>query len=137
MSINKKNHLAEIRRTLQLAIPVIVGMVASFSMNFVDTVMSGRLPERDVALAALGIGGAVWSADLVVTDTDRDTCAQLVTNLSYSWIWGGKNVSGVVEYFFNGFGQPDGQYDPDRLAQNPELIRRLDARTVDALTRFD
>ena len=62
---NQKNHLAEIRRTLQLALPVIIGQTAIFSMNFVDTVMSGRLPERDVALAALGIGGAVWSSMLM------------------------------------------------------------------------
>lgn len=60
-----RNHFAEIRRTLQLALPVIIGQVAVFSMNFVDTVMSGRLPNRDVALAALGIGGAVWSSMLM------------------------------------------------------------------------
>jgi MATE family multidrug resistance protein len=65
-SITKgKNHLAEIRRTLHLALPVIIGQLAVFSMNFVDTVMSGRLPDRDIALAALGIGGAVWSSMLM------------------------------------------------------------------------
>jgi MATE family multidrug resistance protein len=65
-SITKgKNHLAEIRRTLQLALPVMIGQMAVFSMNFVDTVMSGRLPNREVALAALGIGGAVWSSMLM------------------------------------------------------------------------
>jgi hypothetical protein len=62
---NGKNHLAEIRRTLQLALPVMVGQLAVFSMSFVDTVMSGRLPNRDVALAALGIGGALWSSMLM------------------------------------------------------------------------
>jgi MATE family multidrug resistance protein len=60
-----KNHLAEIRRTLHLAAPVMIGQLAVFSMNFVDTVMSGRLPNRDIALAGLGIGGAVWSAQLM------------------------------------------------------------------------
>ena len=65
-SITKgKNHLAEIRRTLHLAAPVIIGQLAVFSMNFVDTVMSGRLPNREIALAALGIGGAVWSSMLM------------------------------------------------------------------------
>jgi MATE family multidrug resistance protein len=65
-SITKaKNHLAEIRRTLQLALPVIIGQLAVFSMNFIDTVMSGRLPNREIALAALGIGGAVWSSMLM------------------------------------------------------------------------
>jgi MATE family multidrug resistance protein len=63
--MNHKNHLAEIKRTLHLALPVMIGQTAVFSMNFVDTVMSGRLPQRDVALAALGIGGAVWSSILM------------------------------------------------------------------------
>jgi MATE family multidrug resistance protein len=62
-----RDHPAEIKRTLHLAYPVIVGQVAVFSMNFVDTVMSGRLPNKDVALAGLGIGGAVWSALLMFT----------------------------------------------------------------------
>lgn len=62
-----KDHPAEIRRTLHLATPVIIGQLAVFSMNFVDTVMSGRLPNKEVALAGLGIGGAVWSALLMFT----------------------------------------------------------------------
>ena len=67
-SINKqKNHSVEIRRTLHLATPVIIGQLAVFSMSFVDTVMSGRLPNKDIALAGLGIGGAVWSALLMFT----------------------------------------------------------------------
>lgn len=56
----------EIRRTLQLAAPVMIGLVAGFGMNFVDTVMAGRLPEKEVALAALATGGALWSAGLMV-----------------------------------------------------------------------
>lgn len=64
---SRKNHLAEIRRTLELASPVMIGLVASFGMNFVDTVMAGRLANRDVALAALATGGAVWSAMLMFT----------------------------------------------------------------------
>jgi len=75
--------------------------------------------------AGRSIGGAVWSADLVVTDTDRDTYVQLVTNLMYSWTWGGKNMSGAIEYFYNGFGQEDGNYDPLSLAANPDLLARL------------
>lgn len=60
-----KNHPAEIYRTLQLAAPVMIGMVASFGMNFVDTVMVGRLPQKEVALAAIATGGAIWSAVLM------------------------------------------------------------------------
>ncbi len=65
ISTHKKNHLAEILRTLQLAVPVVVGMVASFSMNFVDTLMAGRLPDKEIALAGIATGGAVWSAVLM------------------------------------------------------------------------
>ena len=65
--VKKRDHSAEVRRTLQLAVPVILGQVAIFSMNFVDTVMSGRLPQKEIALAALGIGGAVWSAMMMFT----------------------------------------------------------------------
>ena len=65
ISNHKKNHAAEILRTLQLAIPVVVGMVASFSMNFVDTLMAGRLPDKEIALAGIATGGAIWSAMLM------------------------------------------------------------------------
>jgi hypothetical protein len=63
-----------------------------------------------------GIGGAVWSADLVATDTDNDTYVQFVTNLMYSWTWAGKNMSGGVEYYFNDFGGD---------LTNPDLLARL------------
>jgi len=71
------------------------------------------------------IGGAVLRGDVVVSYTGSDTIVQLVTNLSYSWIWGGKNVSGAIEYFYNGFGQKDGAYDLPSLATNPDLLDRL------------
>ncbi len=72
-----------------------------------------------------GIGGAVLRGDIVVADTGSDTTFQLVTNLSYSWIWGGRNVSGAIEYYYNGFGQKDGAYDLPSLATNPELLERI------------
>lgn len=71
------------------------------------------------------LGEAQWSGDLVLTDTDTDTYVQLTTNLSYSWIWRGKNMSGVFEYHFNGLGQRSGHYDPLSLAGNPDLALRL------------
>ena len=61
-----KNHLAEARRTLHLALPVIIGQVGALGMNFVDTIMAGRLPDRDLALAGLGTGGALWSAAMML-----------------------------------------------------------------------
>lgn len=71
------------------------------------------------------IGGALFGGDLVVTETTSDTYLQAVANLSYFWMWGSKNVSGTVEYYFNGFGQHDGQYDPISLLENPDLLLRV------------
>jgi hypothetical protein len=52
---------------------------------------------------ARSVGGAIWRGDVVVTDSSDDTTVELVTNLSYSWIWGSRNMSGAVEYYYNGF----------------------------------
>ena len=71
------------------------------------------------------IGGAILRGDVVVTDTDIDTYLQLVANLTYSWVWGGKNMSGAIEYFYNGFGLRAGRYDLTALANEPDLARRL------------
>jgi hypothetical protein len=71
------------------------------------------------------LGGAVWQGDAVVTFAADETVLSLVTNLSYSWTWGGKNVSGVAEYFYNGFGQTGGCYSLACLTENPELLSRI------------
>jgi len=51
---------------------------------------------------ARSIGGAIWRGDVVVTDSSADTVVEVATNLSYSWVWGDKNVSGAVEYYYDG-----------------------------------
>lgn len=53
----------EVGRTLLLAAPLIVGQLTSFGMNFVDTVMAGRLGAAD--LGAIAIGSSVWAAGLM------------------------------------------------------------------------
>ncbi len=49
------------------------------------------------------VGGAIWRGDVVVTDASDDTYVEVVTNLSYSWVWGAKNMSGAIEYYYDGF----------------------------------
>lgn len=71
-----------------------------------------------------GIGGAILRADVVLADAD-DWTVEVVTSLSYSWVWWGKNLSGAVEYFYNGYGQKNGRYDAQSLADNPVLLGRL------------
>jgi len=43
-----------------LAGPLIVGQLTSFGMNFVDTVMAGRIGTVD--LAAIAVGSSIWAA---------------------------------------------------------------------------
>ncbi|MGV6851424.1 MAG: MATE family efflux transporter [bacterium] len=50
----------DIKRTIALATPFIIGQVASVSMGFVDTFMSGKLGAQ--SLAAVAIGSAIWAA---------------------------------------------------------------------------
>lgn len=69
------------------------------------------------------LGGAILRGDAVMTDTDLDTYTAAVINLSYSWVGFGKNMSGVVEYFFNGMGVRQSDY--PRLEQQRDLVARL------------
>jgi len=81
----------------------------------------------DIILGIGGItnvGGAIWRGDITLTETQTDTVTSVVTNLSYSWVGWGHNISGVLEYFYNGFGQSDGDYSPTALAANPDLVDR-------------
>ena len=76
------------------------------------------------------IGGAIWRGDITLTRTNNsqaqtDNVASLVTSLSYSWISWDHNISGIVEYFYNGFGQTNGDYSPAALADNPDLVERI------------
>ncbi len=95
--------------------------------NFeIDALAAQHYGDTLVGIGAnVSIGGGVLRGDLVVTDTDDGTISSLVTSWSQSWIWGGKNVSGLAEYFYNGFGQSDGCYSPICLADNPELYKRI------------
>jgi hypothetical protein len=71
------------------------------------------------------VGGAIWRGDITLTDTQTDNVFSVVTSLSYSWVGWGKNISGILEYFYNGFGIADGDYSPAALANNPDLVERL------------
>ncbi len=77
------------------------------------------------------IGGAIWRGDLTLTRTGASTLApsknitSLVSSLSYSWLGWGHNFSGLAEYFYNGFGQSNGDYSQAALTANPELVERV------------
>ncbi len=72
------------------------------------------------------IGGAIWRGDVVATHTDDGTTVQLVTNLSYSWTWAERNMSGAIEYFYNGFGLSSDNYDVASITADADLLARLE-----------
>jgi len=80
-----------------------------FSGVDVDVLAARHFAEN---LAGLGIvksvGGAVWRMDLSYTSLeDGGNATSLVTNMDYSWMWGGKNVYGYAEYFHSGVGESE------------------------------
>lgn len=96
------------------------------SISEFDALLSQHYGDTLIGAGAnYSIGGAVWRGDLMISFTDNDTVPSLVTSLSQSWIWGGKNISGVAEYFYNGFGQSDSCYSFECLEENPDLLERL------------
>ena len=84
----------------------------------------------DQQIAALGgsvdIADAIWRGDLMLTDTADETVTSAVLNWSYSLLAWRHNMTATVEYFYSGFGIDDGHYDPAALADNPELLARLE-----------
>ena len=71
------------------------------------------------------LGGAVLRADVTLTDTDDDTTMSAVASWSYSWVGLGKNMSGVLEYYYSGFGIDDEDYQPDKIRADEDLFQRL------------
>lgn len=72
----------------------------------------------------VSIGGAVLRADVVLADGDGWT-VEALANLSYSWIWRGRNLTGAIEYFYNGWGLSGGRYSLADISAEPELALRL------------
>ncbi len=84
----------------------------------------------DAQIIAVGtvveFAGAIWRGDIMLTDTDDEKFTSAVVNWSYAWVAGGKNLTLTLEYFYNGFGIDDGDYDPQSLSRNPELVARIE-----------
>lgn len=69
------------------------------------------------------IGGAVWRADVVITElASGGHATSAVANADYSWTAFGKNCYGYVEYFRNGVGESSST---NYLSLNPELAARI------------
>ncbi|MGV6827602.1 MAG: hypothetical protein ACWA5Q_11565 [bacterium] len=74
---------------------------------------------------SIDVAGAVWRGDLVWADTGSGGTWSAVTSLSYSWVTAGHNVTGLLELFYNGYGQAGGDYSLLALQDNDPLLERL------------
>jgi hypothetical protein len=91
-----------------------------------DLLLAGHFDDYVFGIGGISnVGGAVWRGDITLTDTETDEVFSLVTSLSYSWIGWGRNISGILEYFYNGFGIAGDDYSPASLANNPDLVERI------------
>ncbi|MEE4217953.1 MAG: hypothetical protein V2I48_10110 [Xanthomonadales bacterium] len=105
-------------------------------MNEFDLLVAEHYADPVIgAGGTLSLGGTVVRGDLTWTRTDRDDVFSAVSSISYSWTWGGKNVSGLLEYYYNGFGQRHSDYSGQSLLQNPDLLRRIERGELFTLAR--
>lgn len=91
-----------------------------------DLLLAEHFDQLLLAAGGLfNVGDSVVRGDIVVVDAEQEWVTSLVANWSYSWVWGGRNVSGVAEYFFNGFGLRKSEYSPERIAESQDLVDRI------------
>jgi hypothetical protein len=90
-----------------------------------DLLVARDYRDTVVGLGLSGsLGQAVWRMSLVPVWLDAGgTRTSLVANLEHAWQWQGRNISGYVEYFHNGFGQAGRRYTLDDLDR--DLVVRL------------
>ena len=91
-----------------------------------DVLVAEHFDQFIVGLGGLAnLGDAVLRGDVTFTDARDGWETSLVASWSYSWVWGGRNVSAVSEYFFNGFGLKESDYTPEKIRADEDLVDRL------------
>jgi len=99
-------------------------------------IMAARHYDDDVfAWGATGyLGEAAWRLNAVYTLVGQaygqDNFLQLVANLDYAWLWGGKNVYGLLELFYNGLGDSDDYAQSLESAYTSNRLSRGDLFTL-------
>jgi hypothetical protein len=100
-----------------------------------DLLLAEHYDDTVVALASvISLGGAIWATDLVATWGD-ESYLSLVSNWSYSWVGLERNMTGTLEYFYNGLGISNGDYSPESLRQYPQLMAKIERGELHNLAR--
>ncbi len=93
----------------------------------IDFMAARHFNDQLIGAGATGyLGGAAWRFDSLYTFLDMDDEQvgfwQIVANMDYAWGWFGKNIYGLIEYYYNGLGYTD---DYDKALAEPALSNRL------------
>ncbi len=92
----------------------------------IDFLLAEHFDQQIIGFGGVAnIGGSVWRSDVLSTEINSGWQTSAVLNASYSWIAFGKNMSGHLEFFGNGFGIENGDYSIANLTQNAELTNRV------------
>jgi hypothetical protein len=71
------------------------------------------------------LGENVVNANFSLTDTDTDTVFSAVINYNFSSIIRNRNLSGFIEFFYNGFGLSGRQHSIQDVVNDQDLYSRL------------
>ena len=92
-----------------------------------DLLVAGHYDSNVGAIGgSVDVAGAIWRGDLMLTDENGEQFTSAVLSWSHALFAWERNLNVAVEYFHNGFGIDDGNYDPLALASNPELLARIE-----------
>lgn len=96
--------------------------------NEIDAFYARNYSDDVVGIGYSGnIVNAAWRFDVMCTMPGKETMSDsdgifsFVVNIDYSWVWGGKNWYGLVEFYHNGFGKMDYADAID----DPDVVNRL------------
>jgi len=101
-----------------------------------DVMGARHYQDYVVGLGSTGfLGDAAWRLDATWTflneESNEDDFLSLVANMDYSWVWLGKNLYGLIEFYFNGLGNDDYS---EALA-DPDIIERLERGEIYTIGR--
>ena len=91
-----------------------------------DVLLADNRGRDTIGLGAgLSIGGAIVRGEVIAANTGDEWVAEWLSNVSYSWTAWGRNMTGALEYYHNGWGLPAGGYSVADLIGDPDLAERL------------
>ncbi len=95
-----------------------------------DLMTASHYDDFVIGFGSIGyLGDTAWRFDATYTflsdlsekESGQDGYLSLAANMDYSWIWGGKNYYGFVEFYFNGLGEEN----YSKAITNKALVERI------------